>query len=262
MAGFEEVLSNVPLKMKQFIPGYRYLKRFYSDSIFNKVDQDKAIRKLHNIHKGDRCFILGSGPSLNKTNLSLLANEIVFGCNTIYKLPIIHSKYYGVCDIIVWKKRYKKLLDLDTILFLSGSAARDYISHRDYYSKFQKKEPFLLRDLGEMNYYKRMSKDLTKGVYWGHTVIIDICIQVSYYLGFDKVYLLGCDSNYSLGGRFDGKPTDNLKGGGALGSWDEVFNTYNICKHAFEEDGREIVNATIGGKLEVFERKSLEEILI
>lgn len=261
MAGFEEVLSTVPLGFKQSIPGYRTLKRFYSNSIFNRVDQDDRIQQIHDVHKGDRCFILGAGPSLNKTNLSLLKDEIVFGCNTIYKIPEIKCDYYGVCDIIVWKKRFRRLLDLDTTLFLSGSAARDYILHKDYYEKYQKDEPILLRDRGEMNYYEQMSKDLTKGVFWGHTVIIDICIQVSYYLGFDAVYLLGCDSDYSRGGRFDGKPTDNLKGGGALGNWDEVFQAYEICKDAFEEHGRKIYNATVGGKLEVFERKSLEEII-
>lgn len=261
MKGFEEILTNVPLDLKQSIPGYRLMKRAYSDIIFNQIKQEELIRKIENIHRGERCFILGSGPSLNKTNLSLLQNEIVFGCNTIYKLPTIHCSYYGVCDIIVWKKRYKRLLDLDTILFLSGSAARDYITHKEEYEKYQKKEPLVLRDLGEMNYYNKMSKDLNKGVYWGHTVIIDICIQVSYYLGFEKVYLLGCDSDYSLGGRFDGKPTDNLKGGGASGGWDEVFNAYKICKRTFEDGKRRIINATVGGKLEVFERKRLEDII-
>ena len=31
-----------------------------------------------------RCFILGNGPSLNKVDLTLLKNEITFGCNKIY----------------------------------------------------------------------------------------------------------------------------------------------------------------------------------
>jgi hypothetical protein len=34
-----------------------------------------------------------------------------------------------------------------------------------------------------------------------------------------------------------------------------------MCKKAFEEDRREIINATVGGELEVFRRQSLEEII-
>ena len=34
----------------------------------------------------DRCFILGNGPSLKKTNLALLENEYTFGLNRIYLL--------------------------------------------------------------------------------------------------------------------------------------------------------------------------------
>ena len=36
---------------------------------------------------------------------------------------------------------------------------------------------------------------------------------------------------------------------------------YRLAKEAFEEDGREIVNATVGGKLELFPRQTLEQAL-
>ena len=37
-------------------------------------------------HLGERCFIIGNGPSLRKTDLSLLKNEVTFGLNRIYLL--------------------------------------------------------------------------------------------------------------------------------------------------------------------------------
>jgi hypothetical protein len=42
--------------------------------------------------------------------------------------------------------------------------------------------------------------------------------------------------------------------------WEKLFKTYEVCKRVYEEDGRKIYNATVGGKLEVFERVKLEDL--
>lgn len=47
------------------------------------------LEQYRNKHAGERCFILGNGPSLKKTDLSLLKREISFGligfiCSTHY----------------------------------------------------------------------------------------------------------------------------------------------------------------------------------
>ena len=42
------------------------------------------LKKFHNIHAGERCFLIANGPSLSKTNINLLKNEITFGLNRIY----------------------------------------------------------------------------------------------------------------------------------------------------------------------------------
>ena len=41
----------------------------------------RKLRRLKDKYKGERCFILGNGPSLAKTDLSLLRNEYTFGLN-------------------------------------------------------------------------------------------------------------------------------------------------------------------------------------
>jgi len=46
----------------------------------------QALAGFHNLHQGQRCFILGNGPSLRKTDLSLLEGEVTFGMNRIYLL--------------------------------------------------------------------------------------------------------------------------------------------------------------------------------
>jgi hypothetical protein len=42
--------------------------------------------ELRNCHQGKRCFILGNGPSLQKTDLTRLRDEYTFGLNRIYML--------------------------------------------------------------------------------------------------------------------------------------------------------------------------------
>jgi len=76
-------------------------------------------------------------------------------------------------------------------------------------------------------------------------------------MGFDKIYLIGCDCDYSGLHRFDGLPTENK----IQENWPKLFNLCKICKSVYERDGREIINATVGGKLEIFKRKKLEEMI-
>jgi hypothetical protein len=105
------------------------------------------------------------------------------------------------------------------------------------------------------------SKDLTKGVYSSGTVILH-CLQIAYYMGFQTAYLLGCDCDYSQSHHFDNRRT--IKKEAPVMTSDagkqRVFKGYEICKRAYEKDGRKIYNSTVGGKLEVFERISLEDI--
>lgn len=225
--------------------------------------QEKKLSELKNKHIGQRCFIIGTGPSLNKTNLDLLKGEILIGVNTLFNIFDKHDiicKYWSVSDGVVFKKHHKKLLGLDTTLFLSETAASEFLNHKKYYLKESKEKPFVLRINGPMDIWNKIGKDITKGVYGGATVTIQ-SLQVAFYLGFKEVYLLGCDCDYSGIHRFDGSKTDNLRGM-AAGETKKVFSAYKICKKIFEDNNRKIYNATVGGKLEVFKRKSLEDILL
>jgi len=224
----------------------------------------EALKKFKDIHRGERCFIIGTGPSLNKTNLSLIQDEIIFGVNTLYRgleRFKLKCKYYAVSDLIVWNNHYQNILRLDTILFLSSGASFLYLRGGRHIGDRQKAEVYIIKDLGRIWTAGDISKDITSGAYLGETIIIDICLQAAYYMGFDKVYLLGCDCDYSGLHRFDGSIADNIVGRGVLGDWSDIFRGYEICKRAFEADGREIINATVGGKLEVFKRERLEDII-
>jgi len=46
----------------------------------------RRLRLFKNKHKGQRCFIVGNGPSLKEMDLAPLRNEFTFGLNRIYLL--------------------------------------------------------------------------------------------------------------------------------------------------------------------------------
>ena len=50
------------------------------------VSSIRKMREFKNLHEGQRCVIVGNGPSLKKMDLGFLSNEIAFGLNRIYLL--------------------------------------------------------------------------------------------------------------------------------------------------------------------------------
>ena len=66
---------------------------------------------LKNKHKGERCFIIGSSPSLKQLDLSLLNNEITFTVNRGYKLSengFYNFNYHVLQDTDLYNQESKK----------------------------------------------------------------------------------------------------------------------------------------------------------
>ena len=68
--------------------GFDAIKRVKDipDAYFSpeRLDTIQRLGALQDIHKGERCFIIGNGPSLKQTDLTKLKNEYTFGLNRIY----------------------------------------------------------------------------------------------------------------------------------------------------------------------------------
>jgi hypothetical protein len=115
----------------------------------------------------------------------------------------------------------------------------------------------------------RFSTDASRVLYCGQSVTY-INLQLAFFMGFTEVYLIGMDFDYVI-------PESHKRTGDVLLSdtddmnhfhkdyfgkgktWkdpklDRVLCNYKMAKLAFESVGREIFNATIGGKLEIFRR--------
>jgi hypothetical protein len=233
------------------ILNYMFYKEFKENS--------KKIKKLHNKHKGQRCFIVATGPSINKTNFKPIKNEIIFGVNSLYKgldKFDIDCDYYAVADRRRWINDREGIMSVKGTVFLFYIAARYYLKGKRKYEK----EPLLVKGRGSILKEKKFPEDISKYVYVGGASIVISCLQMAYYMGFEKVYLLGCDCDYSGESHFD-KQKSKWFGKKEKQHWENVFKAYKICKNAFENDNRKIYNATVGGKLEIFERKKLEDVI-
>jgi hypothetical protein len=221
------------------------------------------IRSYKNICKGQRCFIVGNGPSVNKTNFNIIKNEIIFGTNRLYQAINqlgINCSYYVTSNRSIVSEDFDALCHLDIPIFLGQHGAEAYGQ-----KMIETKHEF--KHMPIIFHYKRrlmwdgaeMSTDLQKGSSDGDTVVME-GLQIAYYMGFKKVYLIGCDCDFSVQGHFYNESPELYRDEmmTCISRW---FESYKMCKQAYEADGREIINATVGGKLEVFRRQSLDEIM-
>ena len=230
------------------------------------IENSNRIRALKDIHKNERCFIIGTGPSLNETPLSLIKDEILFGVNTLYngfEKWDIYPQYYAFGDPLTFDTHYKNILTLDTTLFIGDGGLDKFLKHSECYSQLCKNPPLLIPNLGWMwDDENNFSEDLTIGAFNGDTILVDICLQVSFYMGFSEVYLLGMDLDYSREHHFDGTiENPQIAFPSHSGNFSFILKSLETCKQIYESNDRKIFNSTVGGKLEMFPRMLLEKVM-
>lgn len=143
-----------------------------------------------NLHKGQRCFILGNAPSLAKEDLSLLKNENVFVVNRGYlarDLGLQNYTYYVCADEKVYNSAPEEIQNLVTV--------PRFYHHKIYKSKQYAKEDYIPikkshSHTGLLN--GQFPTSFEEG--WGNTrtVAFDTSL-IAYFMGFTEIYLLGVD---------------------------------------------------------------------
>ncbi len=232
------------------------------------------LRSLKDKFRGERIFILGNGPSLNKIDFNKLIGEFTFAVNRIYLIferTPWRPTFYTINDWEVGPDNVKDINRLDDIIV-------KFIPKR-FKGLFEGKNLYHYNSRHNIPPEKHFSYDLEKGAVLGGTVLT-LPIQIAYYMGFEEIYLIGVDANFTVldtvsqsGSResIDGvkqflKSTKNDDPNhfdpryfGKNKRWhhpemDVMINGFKHCKEAVELKGRKIYNATIGGKLEVMKR--------
>jgi len=213
---------------------------------------------IHNKYTNKRCFVVGMGPSLDKTNFKNIQQDFIIASNNFYEGKHkfkVNPLITVVADDTVFSKHYLKLLKEPTMIYLTEDATRHYLQNEMFYKTIYPTSSTLkivkIRPLGNMDTFMKLSKDLRKGAYGG--MVIWSSLQVAYHLGFKEVYLLGCDCTFKKGEHFKGAQSFKK----SVDDWEPIFKKYEIAKRMFELSGRKIYNATVGGDLEIFERREI-----
>lgn len=238
---------------------------------------------LKDQYKGERCFIMGNGPSLNKMDLNRLQSEYVWGTNKIYFL----------FDRINWRPSFYVAVDTRVVPDIAADIRDLTLSLHQTYFFFPKRfrEKNVIRSEQNIYWYNEVpldESDLPGGMFtdnatrWVSSVrtVTVAALQMAVYLGFNPIYLIGCDTSYKipttavremkihdgLVSTQDDDPNHFVPSYFGAGSkWhdphvDRMIFHYEQANLFCQSIGVQVFNATVGGNLEVFSRVDFDKL--
>ncbi len=239
-------------------------------------DKDKArLTSLKNKYKGKRIFVIGNGPSINSMPLDLLKNEYTFVVNRAYLLFERISwrpDFYTANDTRVVPDISHEIDTLQGITCFYDQRFRGLLREDD--------DKYWYAHHGSLNGEDKLfSTDMVNGVR-GAGSVIGSAIQISFHLGFEEIYLIGCDLGYKVNDSVKQEGEDKFGNGvklfltstkdddpnhfdpryfGKDKKWHDpnvkrMIDGHIQCKNGVEKNQRKIFNATVGGNLEVYPR--------
>lgn len=279
-----------------------YLKQQLINNLLSKYNQKqyrgifslvKKNSKLKNKHHNKRCFILATGPSVNKQNLAGLENELCIAVSHFYLHPQISTikpNYHVIAPnhepfnfelIQSYLDGLNKYYDQDTIYFFGYRPYQysildflntfpEYQDNKNLYFLNYHNSPILQDD----NYDQVALWDITRQLFAIRTVVYS-AIQIAMYMGCKEIYLIGCDHDYlndtsRMSNNHFYQDDNNISYLEHLSQfttekWFEEYyfrwQQYRLMLQYARSQKCQIFNATMGGMLDVFPRVNLNEII-
>lgn len=209
--------------------------------------------------------MIGNGPSLKNTNISYLRDEYTFGMNRIYlafeEWGFQTSFLVSVNDLVI-EQCHTDFSDLSMPKFFSWHS-KDLL--------FPENQPDINSHFLHTTYTgPKFNKSITNRFWEGATVTY-VCLQLAFCMGFDEVYLIGVDHSFDT----KGKANQTIVSGGddpnhfspeyfgkgfrwQLPDLDTSEISYHLANQSYLRGGRQVFDATIGGKLNVFPKVDYE----
>lgn len=229
------------------------------------LDSSQRMKEYQNLYNGKRCFVIGNGPSLKNTDLSLLKDEYTFGMNRIYlafeEWGFQTSFLVSVNDLVI-EQCHSDFFNIHIPKFFSWRS-KDLL--------FPKGQPDINSHFLNTTYTgPKFNKRITNR-FWEGSTVTNVCLQLAFCMGFSEVYLIGVDHSFDTKGIANqtvvssGDDHNHFSpeyfGKGfrwQLPDLDASEVSYQLAKYHYLISGREIFDATIGGKLEVFPKVEYE----
>ncbi|PLY03575.1 MAG: hypothetical protein C0623_00735 [Desulfuromonas sp.] len=238
-------------------------------------------------HKGERCFILGSGPSIKEQDLTRLSGELVMTQNHFHAhddIKTINPSYHVNVpmyqpaeyhdDWRQWLTGMNERLPTSTTLFF-GKNTKCMV---DELGLFQGRS-YYIKTGGSFVTRRTAPVDLTRTIMPVPTVLTQ-CLAIAIYMGFSEIVLTGFDLDqiflkmqdrskvrfYGLSPITDNEAEETAeKEAAQYGKewfyWWMIWQQCFLLKDVAEKKGIRVVNATRGGLLNVFPRKIFEDMV-
>ena len=240
------------------------------NAVYDANDYSKKIAKFKNLYEGERCFIIGNGPSLKLEDLEKLKNEKTFACNLIFqcfdKTEWRPTNYFNIDanSIRTTFRTREKTLEIfsecENAFVRAASEMWDFRDDPEFSNMYLMNMIF-----SESEEDFEFSEDCSEKVIMGYTVTYTM-MQMAVYMGFKEIYLIGIDHNYSKivlqdGSIVNGKITKDKEHADFLGNYNlpngsevyKVERAYMKARQYAEDHDIKIYNATRGGNLKIFE---------
>lgn len=219
-----------------------------------------AMRQFAGRHEGQVGAIIGNGPSLRETPLDLLADIPVFSLNRLYLMFDelgFRPTYHVAVNRYVVEQCTDELRQIGIPLFTTIQNLRHFGQRTEGIHAF----PAIMGP--------RFDPNPLSGLWQGSTVTF-VAMQLAFYMGFRKLVLVGVDHNFDTKGPANqvvestGADSNHFHPDyfGKGFKWQlpnlELSEVgYALARSHFQYDNREIVDCTVGGKLNVFRKSSL-----
>jgi len=247
-----------------------------------KLPSNPDIAYFKDLHKGEKCFVVGNGPSLRSEDLDILYKNGIkcFGANLIsqmYNKTKWRPDYYVVHDPI--------MMNHMAATISSTEAHHKFVPNPNdvVYNEADKLRKLLDLGLGKTHYFYgvRMSpekiefySDISRILFLGGTVTGSM-LQIAAYMGFKNIYLIGVDgTNTHMNDKdyfkerrhFYKESSENTEYGNTYIHADPVYAKLlehqvflKLDEHS-RINGYRIFNATRGGVLNIFERVKFDDL--
>jgi hypothetical protein len=257
------------LTPKRIIPGilrrlkeYKYLFE-WKFSKQGKLNREKLLSQK-NKYEGKRLFLIANGPSLKDMDLSVLKDSYTMCMNRFYisfdKIGFIPNFLVCIEDTVL--EQFK-----DDFSSLPCETFFNWRYHDKISNATFLKEAFPINTFFQDN--------ILEPTHFGGTVTY-ACLQLAYFMGFKEVIIIGMDHSFKEKGtpstievrtyekdesHFD--PNYFPKGmKWKLPDLEKSELSYSTAKKFYHENGRKIIDATINGKCEIFEKEDFYKIKV
>lgn len=162
--------------------------------------------RFKGMHQGKRCFILGNGPSLKDEDLSVLQDEYTFTVNQFSRYPDfkkVKTNYHFWADPAFFeidpsRPEDKELLDVMKNIAIDNEDIECFfpIQQKHFVEKYSLEKCFKInyfRSYGPLKSRRGEIGDLSRSIS-GYGTVVQYAIESAIYMGFSRVYILGCDN--------------------------------------------------------------------